>query len=277
MFKIGTHLSAARGFLAMGQDACSIGANTFQFFMRNPRGAKARAFDRDDILALAALLKSKNFAPVTVHAPYTLNPCSAEPRVRELAAEIFREDLDRMEYFPGNFYNFHPGSHSGQGTEVGIKYIADFLNRGIRADQTTTVLLETMAGKGTEIGRRFEELQGILERVHLPAKVGICFDTCHLFDAGYNIKEDPDSVLMEFDNKIGLQKLKAVHINDSMNPCGSRKDRHAGIGEGYIGTEGIRRIINHPCLKDLPFLLETPKDLQGHGAEIALLKKLRAD
>lgn len=277
MFKIGTHLSVAKGFLSMGRDACSIGANTFQFFMRNPRGAKARAFDEDDISALGELLKRQGFAQVVAHAPYTLNPCSADARVRELAGEIFREDLGRMEFLPGNYYNFHPGSHSGQGIETGIEYIADLLNRVINPSQTTTVLLETMAGKGTEIGRTFEELQNILVRIESADKVGVCFDTCHLFDAGYDIIENLDSVLEEFDKCVGMAKLKAVHINDSMHPRGSRKDRHAGIGEGKIGLDAIIRIINHPRLRDLPFLLETPKDLQGHAAEIALLKKYRAD
>lgn len=275
MFKIGTHLSAAKGFAHMGQDAREIGANTFQFFMRNPRGAKSRAFDKEDISALSVFLQEYHFAQIVAHAPYTLNPCSADVRVRELAMEIFCEDLTKMEFLPGNFYNFHPGSHSGQGTEKGIAYIAELLNQVIRPVQTTTVLLETMAGKGTEIGRTFEELQTILAKVKQQDKVGICFDICHLSDAGYDIIRNLDSVLEDFDKKIGMAKLKAVHINDSMNPPGSHKDRHAGIGEGEIGLDAIVRIINHPLLKDLPFILETPKDLQGHAAEIALLKKHR--
>lgn len=277
MLKIGSHISAAKGFMQMGLAAQHIGANTFQFFMRNPRGAKSRPFDKNDICALSLFLGQNSFAQIIAHAPYTVNACSADPRVRELALKIFREDLSKMEYLPGNFYNFHPGSHSGQGVTIGIQKIADIVNEVIQPNQTTTVLLETMAGKGTEIGRTFQELKELLIRIEQSDKVGICFDTCHLFDAGYNIITQLDAVLEDFDRTIGIEKLKAVHINDSLNPLGSHKDRHAGIGQGEIGLEAIVRMINHPLLKDFPFILETPKDLQGHAEEIALLKELRTD
>ncbi len=275
MFTIGTHLSCSNGYYSMGKDALQIGANTFQFFTRNPRGARAKALDPNDLGALFGLLSEHHFGPVVAHAPYTLNACSADPRVRELAAEMFADDLKKMEYLPGNFYNFHPGSHLKQGAQTGIRYIADLLNQTLFPQQKTIVLLETMAGKGTEIGRSFEELRAILDQVFLPDLVGVCFDSCHLSDAGYDIIGDLDGVLEEFDRIVGLNRLKAFHINDSLNLPGSRKDRHACIGKGVLGLETITRIICHPALRHLPFILETPLDLNGHREEIALLKTLR--
>lgn len=275
MFTIGCHLSASGGFLAMGQTALQLGANTFQFFTRNPRGSKAKAIDPQDVAAFLALAQAHGFGTLLAHAPYTVNPCSKDEHTREFARMTLSDDLQRMEYLPGNLYNFHPGSHTGQGVEAGIAQIADTLNEILRPEQHTTVLLETMSGKGTEVGSRFEELREILDRVTLSDHMGVCLDTCHVSDAGYDIAGDPDGVLTAFDRVVGLDRLKAVHINDSMHPTGAHKDRHARIGTGYLGTEAFARIINHPALRHLPFLLETPNELPGYAAEIALLKELR--
>ena len=275
MFYIGCHLSSSNGFLAMGETALSIGATTFQFFTRNPRGSKAKTIDPADAAAFRALWAEKGYGVVVAHAPYTINPCSKDERTREFALQTLADDLARMEYIPGNLYNFHPGSHTGQGVETGIAQIAETLNAILTPDQHTTVLLETMAGKGTEIGGRFEELREILDRVSLTDKMGVCLDTCHVSDGGYDIAGDLDGVLTAFDKVIGLHRLKALHINDSLNPVGARKDRHARIGEGYLGKEAFGRIINHPALQGLPFVLETPNELPGYAAEIALLKEMK--
>lgn len=275
MFSIGCHLSSSGGFLAMGETARRIGATTFQFFTRNPRGSRAKAIDPADAAALRALLTAEGFGPIVAHAPYTINPCSKDERTREFARETLADDLARMEYLPGNLYNFHPGSHTGQGTDTGIAQIADTLNAILRPEQQTTVLLETMAGKGTEVGRRFEELRAIIDRVELGEKLGVCLDTCHVSDAGYDVAGNLDGVLAEFDRVIGLTRLRAVHLNDSLNPCGAHKDRHARIGEGTLGQETFRRIINHPALRNLPFVLETPNELDGYAREIALLRGMR--
>lgn len=277
MLTIGCHLSASEGFLAMGKTALSIGANTFQFFTRNPRGSKAKAIDPDDAAAFLALAQANGFGRLVAHAPYTINPCSKTERTREFARMTLADDLKRMEYLPGNYYNFHPGSHTEQGMEVGVSQIAETLNAILKPEQHTTVLLETMSGKGSEVGGRFEELREILDRVALNTQMGVCMDTCHISDAGYDIAGDIDGVLTEFDRVIGLERLKAVHINDSMNPLGAHKDRHARIGEGYLGEAAFGRIINHPALRDLPFILETPNDLAGYAREIGRLKKLRAE
>ncbi len=277
MLTIGCHLSASEGFLAMGKTALSIGANTFQFFTRNPRGSKAKAIDPDDAAAFLALAQANGFGRLVAHAPYTINPCSKTERTREFARMTLADDLKRMEYLPGNYYNFHPGSHTEQGMEVGISQIAETLNAILKPEQHTTVLLETMSGKGSEVGGRFEELREILDRVALNTQMGVCMDTCHISDAGYDIAGDIDGVLTEFDRVIGLERLKAVHINDSMNPLGAHKDRHARIGEGYLGEAAFGRIINHPELRDLPFILETPNDLAGYAREIGRLKELRAE
>ncbi|WP_415929234.1 deoxyribonuclease IV [Zhenpiania hominis] len=273
MLKIGCHLSAAKGYAHMGKDALKIGANTFAFFTRNPRGGKAKAVDEKDAQALREMLSEHNFGTLVAHAPYTLNPCSKDEKVRNFAYIAMSEDMERMEYTPGNYYNFHPGSHVGQGTEAGIERIADLLNRTLTPEQSTIVLLETMAGKGSEIGGRFEELAAIIERVELKEKLGVCMDTCHVSDAGYDIIGDLDGVLEEFDRIVGLDKLRAMHINDSQNPKGAKKDRHAKIGEGCLGLDTIVNVITHPKLKDLPFILETPNELEGYAAEIALLRK----
>lgn len=277
MLTIGCHLSASEGFLAMGKTALSIGANTFQFFTRNPRGSKAKAIDPDDAAAFLALAQANGFGRLVAHAPYTINPCSKTERTREFARMTLADDLKRMEYLPGNYYNFHPGSHTEQGMEVGISQIAETLNAILKPEQHTTVLLETMSGKGSEVGGRFEELREILDRVALNTQMGVCMDTCHISDAGYDIAGDIAGVLTEFDRVIGLERLKAVHINDSMNPLGAHKDRHARIGEGYLGEAAFGRIINHPALRDLPFILETPNDLAGYAREIGRLKELRAE
>ena len=277
MLTIGCHLSASEGFLAMGKTALSIGANTFQFFTRNPRGSKAKAIDPDDAAAFLALAQANGFGRLVAHAPYTINPCSKTERTREFARMTLADDLKRMEYLPGNYYNFHPGSHTEQGMEVGISQIAETLNAILKPEQHTTVLLETMSGKGSEVGGRFEELREILDRVALNTQMGVCMDTCHISDAGYDIAGDIDGVLTEFDRVIGLERLKAVHINDSMNPLGAHKDRHARIGEGYLGEAAFGRIINHPALRDLPFILETPNDLAGYAREIGRLKELRTE
>ena len=271
---IGCHLSVSEGFLAMGQTALAIHANTFQFFTRNPRGSRAKEIDPADAGALLSLMKEHSFAPVLGHAPYTLNPCSADPKVREFAALTMKDDLMRMEMLPGNLYNFHPGSHTGQGIEAGIAEIRDLLNSMLFPEQTTTVLLETMAGKGSEVGSRFEELRDIIGGVALPDKIGVCLDTCHVSDAGYDVVNRLDDVLEEFDRVIGIGRLKAIHLNDSMNPRGSHKDRHEKIGRGMIGEEAIGRIVNHPLIKDLPFYLETPNEIEGYAEEIRLIRSL---
>lgn len=273
MLTIGCHLSAAKGYEHMGKDALKIGANTFAFFTRNPRGGKAKAIDEKDVSAFLKLAEENNFGKLVAHAPYTLNPCSKDEKVRNFAYMAMEEDLQRMEYTPGNYYNFHPGSHVGQGTEKGIQLITELLNHILKPEQTTVVLLETMAGKGSEVGRNFEEIAEIISRVELKDKIGVCMDTCHVSDGGYNIIEDLDGMLEEFDRVVGLDKLHAMHINDSMNPMGAHKDRHAKIGEGYLGTETIVNVITHPKLKHLPFILETPNELDGYAAEIALLRK----
>ena len=258
----------------MGKEALSIGANTFQYFTRNPRGSKAKAIDEKDIAALLKLMKEHRFSVILGHAPYTLNLCSSDEKTRKFALEALKDDMIRMEYLPGNLYNFHPGSHVGQGKEEGVRLIADALNQTLKPEQTTKVLLETMAGKGSEIGSSFEELRMILDQVTLSDKMGVCLDTCHISDAGYDIVHDLDGVLQEFDEIIGLNKLYAIHLNDSLNPLGSHKDRHAKIGQGKIGVEAITRIINHEKLRHLPFFLETPNDLSGYQEEIALLRSL---
>ncbi len=277
MLNIGCHLSSSKGFLAMGKTALKIGANTFQFFTRNPRGSKAKALDEQDVQALCSLMANNHFAPIVAHAPYTLNACSADPKTREFAMQAMEDDLKRMEYLPNNYYNFHPGSHVGQGAPEGIRLISSQLNALLKPDQTTTVLLETMAGKGTEVGRSFEELKEILEQVSLTDKMGVCLDTCHIFDGGYDITSQLDDVLEQFDKTVGLNKLKAIHLNDSKNPFGSRKDRHEKIGKGYIGLEPIIKIINHPNLKHLPFYLETPNELPGYAEEIQILREAYCD
>ena len=274
MFRIGCHLSSSKGFLAMAKQAEEIGANTFQFFTRNPRGGKAKDLDVKDIAAYQQYAAEHGIGQILAHAPYTINACGKDERVQEFAREIMADDLRRLEEIPDCKYNFHPGSHVQQGAEVGIEKIAGVLNEIMWQEQKTTVLLETMAGKGTEVGRNFEELQEILSRVKYPEKMGVCLDTCHVSDAGYALAEDLDGVLMEFDRVIGLNRLKAIHLNDSLNPCGAHKDRHARIGEGCIGLEALRRVVNHPALKDLPFCLETPNELPGYAAEIALMRSL---
>ena len=274
MLKIGCHLSASRGYLHMGKEIISIGGNTFQFFTRNPRGGSAKPLDEADTAAFRQFAAEHGIEVILAHAPYTLNGCSADPAIRDFAARTMADDLQRMEATPGNLYNFHPGSHVGQGTEAGITMIADMLNGLLRPEQTTTVLLETMAGKGSEVGGRFEELREILDRVTLQEKMGVCLDTCHVNDAEYDIVNDLDGVLAEFDRVIGLGRLKAIHINDSKNPFGAHKDRHEKIGEGFIGTDAIVRVMRHEALKELPFYLETPNELDGYEREIRMLKEL---
>lgn len=274
---IGCHLSSSKGFAAMGRQALELGADTFQFFTRNPRGSRAKDLDEADAAALTALMAEHRFAPVVAHAPYTLNLCGAREENRAFALETMADDLRRLEHLPGQLYNFHPGSPVGQGEETGTALIAAGLNALLRPDQSTTVLLETMSGKGSEVGGSFESLRAILDRVELGEKVGICLDTCHVWDAGYDIAADLDGVLAEFDRVIGLDRLRAVHLNDSKNPLGSRKDRHACIGEGCIGLEALVRVVRHPALRDLPFCLETPNDLAGYAREIALLRRAAED
>lgn len=273
MLHIGCHLSSSDGFLAMGETALSIGADTFQFFTRNPRGGSSKPFDKADAAKLVDLLEKNSFAPVLAHAPYTLNACAADEGLRQYALDVMKDDMFRMDHFPGAMYNFHPGSHVKQGVEIGIQYISSMLNRLLKPEQKTTVLLETMAGKGSEVGRTFEELREILDRVELSDKMGVCLDTCHVFDGGYDIVNHLDDVLEQFDRIIGLNKLKAIHLNDSKNPMGSHKDRHEVIGGGFIGLEALVRVINHPLLKGLPFYLETPNELPGYAAEIKLLRE----
>lgn len=270
---IGNHLSASKGYAAMGKAALALDANTFAFFTRNPRGGKAKEIDEKDVENFLNFAKEHEFGKIVAHAPYTMNLCAAKEDVRSFSKEMLLDDLKRMEYTPYNYYNFHPGSHVGQGAEKGIALIAEALNEALKPEQTTTVLLETMAGKGTEVGRTFEELREILDRVELNDKMGVCLDTCHVWDGGYDIVNDLDGVLNEFDRVIGLDRLKAVHFNDSMNDCGSHKDRHAKIGEGKIGAEAMRRVALHPLLEGRPFILETPNDDEGYRREIQMVRE----
>ena len=273
MIRIGCHLSPSKGFVHMGQDALSINANTFQFFLRNPRGSKAKALDEADAAALLTLLREQDMLPIMAHAPYTLNPCAADPRVQEFAAMVMKDDLERMKSFPGNLYNFHPGSHVGQGPEAGIEKTANLLNALLTPDLPAVVLIETMAGQGSEIGGTFDQVSAILRRVALSDKMGVCLDTCHVFAAGYDIVHDLDGVLASFDHHIGLDRLKALHVNDSLFPLGSHKDRHAPIGKGCIGLDALLALVNHPALNQLPIILETPQDdLSGYAREIRLLR-----
>lgn len=272
MLNIGAHLSSSKGFANIAKEAVKIGANTFQFFTRNPQGGKAKEINPADVAEFLALAKQHNFVKMVAHAPYTLNPCSDNPATREFAEMVFADDLKRMEYVPHNYYNFHPGSHVGQGVEVGINMIAELLDKVLSKEQTTMVLLETMSGKGSEVGSKFEELQQIISRVKLPEQLGVCLDTCHVYSAGYDIVNNLDGVLTEFDKIIGLDKLKAIHLNDSKMPFASHKDRHEKIGQGTIGLNAIVRIVNHEKLKELPFILETPNDLAGWAQEIKLLR-----
>ncbi|MFY9117015.1 MAG: deoxyribonuclease IV [Bacteroidales bacterium] len=274
-FRIGCHLSSSGGYLAMAKTAVEIGANVFQFFTRNPRGGAAKPIDPDDIAAFLAFSEENGIGPILAHAPYTMNLCAAEERIRNFALDIFMDDLYRMEYTPGHLYNLHPGSHVGQGVEKGIEWIVKALDTAMTKEQTTFVLLETMAGKGSEIGRSFEELRTIIDAAACKNRLGVCLDTCHIYDAGYDIVNNLDGVLEEFDRVIGLERLKAIHINDSKNPLGSAKDRHETIGDGHLGLDTLRKVINHPRLRDLPFYLETPNELPGYAKEIALLKTER--
>ena len=269
---IGCHLSSSKGYVHMGTEAHSIGATTFAFFTRNPRGGKAKEIDPEDAAAFMEFAASHNFGTLVAHAPYTLNPAAKDPRVQEFARETFADDLARMEYTPGQLYNFHPGAHVGQGPEVGIDKIADVLNGVLAPEQTTTVLLETMAGKGTEIGRTFEEIAAIIERVELESHVGVCLDTCHIWDGGYDIVGNLDGVLEEFDRIVGLDRVRAVHVNDSKNPLGAHKDRHEKIGQGCIGFDALSAVTRHPALRHVPFILETPNELPGYADEIARLR-----
>ena len=274
MLRIGCHLSISNGYEAMAYDALSVGGNTFQFFTRNPRGGQAKTIDTDDIKKFLALTKAHDLAFFLAHAPYTMNLCAADTGIRQFANDLLADDLFRMEFLPGSLYNFHPGSHVSQGVEAGIQMIVNALNNTLKPEQTTTVLLETMAGKGSEIGRSFEELRAIIDGVRLKEKLGVCLDTCHVYDVGYDIVNDLDGVLDEFDRVIGLDRLKAIHLNDSKNPFNSHKDRHETIGNGSLGIQTITRIINHPGLRHLPFYLETPNELPGYAQEIKLLKSL---
>ena len=273
MIYLGCHLSVSGGFEKMGKDALKLGADTLQFFTRNPRGANAKKIDENDTKAFVNLMQQNNFGKIIAHAPYTLNPCSADENTRNFALKIFKDDLSRMEYIPNNYYNFHPGIHTGQGVDIGINQIADMLNKSLTENQSTIVLLETMAGKGTEIGRSFQELQAIIDKVELKNKIGVCLDTCHIFDAGYDIVNNLDGVLKEFNSVIGLDRLKAVHLNDSKNAMGSHKDRHETIGNGNIGLSAMFKIVNHPLLQGLPFCLETPNDADGYKKEIQMLRE----
>ena len=273
MLKIGCHLSVSKGFYAMGKEAVSIDANTIQFFTRNPRGGSAKPIDEEDVKKFQELARKHGINNLLAHAPYTLNACAATENIRTFAKNTMEDDLKRMEYFPESMYNFHPGSHVGQGVEQGTDYIVQMLNEIIKPEQTTRVLLETMAGKGSEIGRNFQEIKNIMDTVIVKEHIGVCLDTCHIFDGGYDIVNRLDEVIEEFDKIIGLENLYAIHLNDSMNICGSHKDRHAKIGEGNIGLEAITRIINHPKLRNLPFFLETPNELEGYAKEIKLLRE----
>lgn len=275
MFRIGCHLSVSKGFYSMGKEALSIGANTMQFFTRNPRGSKAKAIDENDVKKFLDFCEQNDIKKFLAHAPYTLNPCSSNPETREFAAETMKDDLERLSLLGECMYNFHPGSHTGQGEKVGIEQITGLLNSIITPEQSTVVLLETMAGKGSEVGRSFNEIPDIISEVQIKEKIGVCLDTCHVHDGGYNIKDELDVVLEEFDRIIGIEKLKAVHLNDSMNPLGAHKDRHEKIGKGFIGIDAFAEIINNKYLKDLPFYLETPNELSGYAEEIKMLKELR--
>ena len=274
MLKIGCHLSSSKGFLAMGKEALSINANTFQFFTRNPRGGAAKELDLDDVKKYITFAKEHNFANIVAHAPYTMNPASKDEGIRNFTVEMIKDDLDRLEHIPQSYYNFHPGSHVMQGVQIGIKFITEMLNKVLTPNMQTTVLLETMSGKGSEIGRNFEELQTIISNTNLNEKLGVCLDTCHVYDAGYDIVNNLEGVLEEFDKVIGLKKLKAIHLNDTMNPFASHKDRHQKIGEGYIGLENIKKIVSNKFLKELPFILETPNDIEGYKKEIELLRNI---
>lgn len=274
MLKIGCHLSSSKGYLAMGKEAVKIGANTFQFFTRNPRGGAAKPLDEKDMEAFNQYAKEQGLTTILAHAPYTLNACAAKEDLREFAFQVMQDDFRRLSYIPGSMYNFHPGSHVKQGVEMGIELIAQHLNKVLEYNVNTTVLLETMAGKGSEVGRSFQELQAIIEKTEKKDQLGVCLDTCHVYDGGYDIVGNLDGVLQEFDEIIGLDRLKAIHLNDSKNPFASHKDRHEKIGEGSIGLEAVERIINHPKLRELPFYLETPNELEGYAKEIALLKSL---
>lgn len=273
MLYIGNHTSSSAGYLAMGKRTAEKNGNTFAFFTRNPRGGKAKAISEDDVQKFLELARTHQFGKLVAHAPYTLNACAAKETIRIFARETMEDDLKRMEYTPGNYYNFHPGSHVGQGTEKGISLIAGMLNQVLREEQSTTVLLETMSGKGSEVGKNFQEIEAVLEQVRLKDKMGVCLDTCHVWDAGYDIADHLDEVLQEFDQVIGLERLKAVHLNDSQNERGSHKDRHARIGEGKIGLDALVRVINHPALKGVPFILETPNDEEGWAKEIQILRE----
>ncbi len=274
MLNIGCHLSSSGGYENMAKQAIEIGANTFQFFTRNPRGFKAKDIDYEDIKAFIQTAENNNFAKILAHAPYTLNPCSADKSIRALAKEILKDDIKRLELTPNNMYNLHPGSHVGQGVSEGIKYIAEALNENLNKNQTTLLLLETMSGKGSEIGSKFEEIKQIMDKIELKEKIGVCLDTCHIYDGGYDIINDLEGVIKEFDSVIGIKNLKAIHLNDSMNPFNNHKDRHQKIGEGSLGIKTIKNVINHPKLKNLPFYLETPNEIEGYAKEIALLKSL---
>lgn len=273
MLYIGCHLSSSKGYQAMGKQAVDIDANTFAFFTRNPRGGSAKAIDMDDVKRFLELSDEKGFGKLVAHAPYTMNACAADENIRRFAREAMADDLKRMEATPGNYYNFHPGSHVKQGADVGIELISKQLNDVLTEEQSTIVLLETMAGKGSEVGRNFGELREIIDRTQLKNKLGVCFDTCHVWDGGYDIVNDLDGVLEEFDRIIGIDMLKAIHLNDSMNPCGAHKDRHAKIGEGHIGTDALINVINHPKLRGLPVILETPNDIDGYAKEIKFLRE----
>ena len=277
MIYIGNHLSASKGFYAMGKMALKLGGDTFAFFTRNPRGGKAKDLDEEDIRRLRELMEEHHFGKLVAHAPYTLNLCSAKEDVRTFSRETIADDLRRMEYLPGNYYNFHPGSHVGQGADQGIAMIAEVLNETLRPEQKTTVLLETMAGKGSEVGRTFEELRQILDRVECADRMGVCLDTCHVWDGGYDIVGDLDGVLRQFDEIIGLDRLLAVHLNDSKNDRGAAKDRHEKLGQGHIGPDALRAVVTHPLLQDRPFILETPNDDAGYAAEIARVRSWMAE
>ena len=277
MFAIGCHLSASKGLAHMGGEALSLGADTFQFFTRNPRGGKAREADPADAAALRGIMQEHSFPVILAHAPYTMNLCSANPETRTFGEEMMRDDLARMEMLPGNMYNFHPGSHTGQGAETGVAEIAEILNRLLTPEMHTTVLLETMAGKGSEVGGNFEELRRILDGVRMREHMGVCLDTCHVHDAGYDIINNLDHVLSEFDRIVGLENLRAIHLNDSKNACGSHKDRHEKLGQGFIGADALLRIVTHPLLRDLPFYLETPNELDGYKKEIGMVRGWHED
>ena len=274
ILRIGNHLSSSKGYLAMGEEALSLDANVFAFFTRNPRGGKAKDIDDDDVKAFLSFAKKNKIGPLVAHAPYTLNPCAAKEDLRKVARETMADDLDRLERTPGNYYNFHPGSHVGQGADIGIELCAALLNAVLKEEQRTTVLIETMSGKGSEIGRTFEEVRAIYDKVELKSHVGVCLDTCHIWDGGYDVRDHLDDVIDEFDSVVGIEKLKAIHLNDSMNVLGAHKDRHQKIGEGNIGLDALARVINHPKLKNLPFILETPNEHDGYAKEIKTLRGL---